>query len=368
MSKDGGALDVLHVLGRLERGGAELRAVELAEYFPRERVRSDFLVLTGREGALDDRVTAAGGRVIKCRLDARFPLAFYRLLRERRYHVVHSHVHYFSGVVLALARAAGVPGRVSHLHTAVVHNRRNTFRRRTQLAFCRSLLHHTATDIVACGEGTMDVAWGPAWRTDPRCRVIYFGVRTDRLRAAQCDRDSTPTIVNVASVQPLKNQTRLIDMLRRIVARVPGVQLRLVGREVGDYGQRVRRAAADAGLADRVRLVGEVAEPMPLMARAHLMILPSLWEGLPCAVLEACALGTPVLASDLPGTRELARHFPLVHLMSLQEDDDAWAAAAERLLKQRTPAARSADSLAASPFGFERSCEAHYQVWSRAHA
>jgi glycosyltransferase involved in cell wall biosynthesis len=368
MSKSDTALDVLHVLGRLERGGAELRAVELAEYFPRERVRSDFLVLTGREGVLDDRVTAAGGRVIKCRLDARFPLAFYQLLRERRYHVVHSHVHYFSGVVLALARAAGVPGRVAHLHTAVVHNRRNTIPRRAQLAFCRALLHQTATDIVACGEGTMDVAWGPDWRTDPRCRVIYFGVRTDRLQAAQCERDSTPTIVNVASVQPLKNQTRLIDMLRRLVARVPGVQLRLVGREVGDYGQRVRRAAAEAGLADRVRLVGEVAEPMPLMASAHLMILPSLWEGLPCAALEACALGTPVLASDLPGTRELARHFPLVHLMSLEEDNDAWAAAAERLLKQRRPAARAADSLAASPFAFERSCEAHYQVWRRAHA
>ena len=362
------ALDVLHVLGRLERGGAELRAVELAEYFPRERVRSDFLVLTGREGVLDERVTAAGGRVIKCSLDARFPLAFYRLLRERRYHVVHSHVHYFSGVVLALARAAGVPGRVAHLHTAVVHNRRNTIRRRAQLAFCRALLHQTATDIVGCGEGTMDVAWGSDWRTDPRCRVIYFGVRTDRLRAAQCERDSTPTIVNVASVQPLKNQARLINMLRRLVARVPGVQLRLVGREVGDYGERVRQAAAQAGLADHVALVGEVAEPMTLMASAHLMILPSLWEGLPCAALEACALGTPVLASDLPGTRELARHFPLVHLMSLEEDDDAWAAAAERLLKQRRPAARGADSLAASPFAFERSCEAHYQVWRRAHA
>jgi glycosyltransferase involved in cell wall biosynthesis len=330
-------------------------------------VRSDFLVLTGREGVLDERVIAAGGRVIKCPLDARFPWRFHRLLRERRYHVVHSHVHYFSGVILALARAAGVPGRVAHLHTAVVHNRRNTLGRRTQLAFCRQLLQYTATDIVACGEGTMEVAWGADWRSDPRCRVIYFGVRSDRLKAARCERDGTPTIVNVASVQPLKNQARLIAMLRRLVARVPGVQLRLVGREVGDYGERVRRAAAQAGLADRVRLVGEVAEPMPLMASAHLMILPSLWEGLPCAALEACALGTPVLASDLPGTRELARHFPLVHLMSLQEDDEAWAAAAERLLKERAPMS-AGDPLASSPFAFDRSCEAHYDVWRRAHA
>jgi glycosyltransferase involved in cell wall biosynthesis len=369
MSRRETGLNVLHVLGRLERGGAELRTVELAEYFSPERVRSDFLVLTGREGALDERVTAAGGRVIKCPLDARFPLAFHRLLRERRYDVVHSHVHYFSGVVLALARAAGIPGRVAHLHTAIVNGRRNTLRRRAQLALTRELLQRNATDIVACGEGAMNVAWRPDWSGDPRCRVIYYGIRGDRLQAARRERGATPTIVNVASVQPLKNQARLIHVLRRLVDRVPDVQLRLVGREVGDYGERVRRAAADVGLTDHVQLVGEVAEPMPLVASAHLMILPSLWEGVPCAVMEACALGTPVLASDLPGTRELARHFPLLQLLSLQEDDETWAAAAERLLKRTmSTSGAEVDSLAASPFAFERFGEACYDVWSRAHA
>jgi glycosyltransferase involved in cell wall biosynthesis len=129
--------------------------------------------------------------------------------------------------------------------------------------------------------------------------------------------------VNVASGQPRKNQARLIELMRRLVRRVPGVQLRLVGHEVGDYGQRVRRAAADAGVADCVSFVGDVPEPMPLMASAHLMVLPSFWEGLPCAVLEACALGTPVLASDLPGTRELAPYFRIC-LMSLHQDDEEW--------------------------------------------
>jgi glycosyltransferase involved in cell wall biosynthesis len=346
-----------------------MRAIELAEYFPPERVRSDFVALTGLDGALDERVRDAGGEVIKCRLDRHFPLAFYRLLDERRYDIVHSHVHYSSGAILAIARAAGVRGRVAHLHTAVVNGRRNTLRRRAQLAICRELLRRNATDIVACGEGAMEVAWSPGWTADPRCRVIYFGVRTDRVRSALRARARTPTVVNVASVQPLKNQVRLIEIMRRLIRRVPGVQLHLVGREVGDYGEKVRRAAVDAGLADRVSLVGEVVEPMPLMASAHLMILPSLWEGLPCAVLEACALGTPVLASDLPGTRELARHFPNLHLISLHEDDEAWAANAERLIHtQAPPAADLTAHLARSPFAFDRSCEAHYEMWSRAHA
>src|SRR5689334_20236801 len=95
-----GSLLVLNVFGQLVRGGAELRAVELAEAVQRDHVRSDFLVLTGLDGVLDDRVRAVGGEVIKCPLNGRFPRAFYRLLRTRRYDVVHSHVHYFSGITL----------------------------------------------------------------------------------------------------------------------------------------------------------------------------------------------------------------------------------------------------------------------------
>jgi glycosyltransferase involved in cell wall biosynthesis len=317
-------------------------------------------------------VRAAGGEVIQCRLGARFPRAFFRLLKDRCYDVVHSHVHYSSGVILALARAAGVRGRVAHLHTAVVNAKRDTLRRRAQLAICRGLLERTATDIIGCGEAAMRVAWRRDWEDDPRCRVIYFGVSTDRLRTASRELAPTPTIVNVASLQPLKNQTRLIEVLRRLVRRVPGVRLSLVGREVGDYGQRVRRAVEAAGLGDNVSLVGEVPEPLPLVSRAHLMIMPSLWEGLPCAALEACAVGTPVLASDLPGTRELARHFPNLHLMSLAEHDDAWASAAERLMAERAAAPGGPGNvnghLEASPFAFERSCDAHYEIWSRARA
>jgi hypothetical protein len=75
-----------------------------------------------------------------------------------------------------------------------------------------------------------------------------------------------------------------------------------------------------------------------------------------------------MLASDLPGTRELARHFPDVHLLSLQEDDEAWADEAVRIINERRAAAGAADRLANSPFIFERSCEALYEVWSHAHA
>lgn len=361
-------LRVLHVFGQMARGGAELRTIELAESFYGERVRSDFLVLSGLDGPLDARVRAAGGEVIKCRVDARFPLRLYRLLRERRYDVVHSHVHYFSGVILTLARLAGTPGRIAHLHTAVVNDKEDTLRRRAQLATCRRLIQSAATDVLAAGEGTMDGAWGPQWKADRRFRVVYSGLPAARLRV-QVKTPETPILTNVASIQPLKNQLRLIAILGRALGDMPDLKLRLVGREVGDYGLRVRRAAAEAGLSDRLELVGEVDEPMPWIAESNLLILPSLWEGLPGAALEACALGIPVLAADLPGTRELARHFPHLSVLSLKEDDEVWAATVVRLSRPGMKTTGDAEErFARSPFTLARSRETHYEIWSRVRA
>ncbi|HSC28242.1 MAG TPA: glycosyltransferase [Vicinamibacterales bacterium] len=362
-------LRVLHVFGRLLRGGAELRTVELAESFGWERVRSDFLVLSGLDGTLDDRVRAAGGEVVKCPLNVRFPTSLFRLLRSRDYDVVHSHVHYFSGVVLAIARLARTPVRVAHFRSAIANDRPDAPWRRAQLAACRWLLHRYATDILAVGEGAMAEAWRSDWRTDPRCRVVYSGIPLERLHGAGAACRRAPTIVNVGSVQPLKNQLRLVGVLQRCVREIPDAELLLVGREIGDYGQQIRRAAGAAGLAQQVHLVGEVDEPAAWIAGASLMVIPSLWEGLPGAALEACALGIPVLAADLPGTRELSRHFPQLTTMAPGAGDEAWAAAAVRLIRRGTASRRDAgEAFARSPFTIARSRETHYEIWSRSRA
>jgi glycosyltransferase involved in cell wall biosynthesis len=356
-------------LGQLERGGAELRTIELAEVCQADRVQSDFVVLSGRDGVLDARVRAAGGAVIKCALSPAFPVKFCALVRRGRYDVVHSHVHYFSGVILAIARIAGVRCRIAQLHTALANDRGDTARRRAQIAACRVLMDRYATDIVAVGEGTMNGAWNRAWSADPRCRVIYNSIRPDRLSSVPDRRADEPTIVCVGSLKPLKNQLRLVGILKRVARKVPGVQLQLIGKEVGDYGDAIRQAAADAGIADLVHVIGEVDEPIEWIARAHLMVLPSLWEGLPCALLEACVTGTPAVVSDLPGTQEIARHFPDVTMLSLQEGDDIWASAMVRALQANVPrAAEAVERFDSSPFAFPRFVNAHVEIWSRSHA
>jgi glycosyltransferase involved in cell wall biosynthesis len=361
-------MKVLHVFQRLDRGGAELRTIELVERLNCTEITSDFLVLSGKSGTLDDRVRCTGGAVVKCRLDWLFLFRLFWILRRSRYDIVHSHVHYFSGVVLAVAWLAGVRGRIAHFRSAVVHDKPRTLRRLVQIAITRTLVDWAATHILSVGEAVMEHAWGPQWRNDGRCRVVHNGIAPQRL-AVERTQPRAPTMVCVGSLQPLKNQLRVVSIFHKCLSRVPEAKLILIGRDVAGYREQILAAVEERRLSRQVDVLGELHNPLAIVASANLMIVASKWEGLPGAALEACALGTPVLASDLPGTREIAKYFPYVRLLPLDQSDDEWAIAALQMMHEGKPTLDAVQVLiSASPFDLERSARQYRDIWTEAAA
>ncbi|MFZ5477958.1 MAG: glycosyltransferase [Myxococcota bacterium] len=352
---------ILHVFGRMNRGGAELRTLELMPALD-PRFRLAFCSLSGLAGDLDARVRELGGTVHPCRLDAAFPLRFRALLRELRPAVVHSHVHLTSGYVLAWAAAAGVRGRVAHLRS-MGDGRPDTAARVARRRVLRALTTRFATRVLAVSEGALDASFGAAWRGDPRFRVLYAGldparfttpVDRDAVRARLGARPGEPVWVHVGSMQAAKNHARLARLFAAFARRRPAARLWLVGRP--------DRAIA-AGLAgERVALLGERDDVPALLAAADLMVFPSVREGLPGAVLEARAAGLPVVASDLPGVEEIARRVSGVCCLSLDAPDEDWLAAAEGALA--APRTAPGEALAGTPFEVAASARAHEAVWA----
>ncbi|MGK4580472.1 glycosyltransferase [Kitasatospora sp. HPMI-4] len=111
-----------------------------------------------------------------------------------------------------------------------------------------------------------------------------------------------PLAVCVGRLCRQKGQDVLLAAWPDVVRRLPEARLALVGGGPD--------AAAVAGLVralpepSRVRLAGDVADPRPWLAAADLVVLPSRWEGMALAPLEAMATGRPVLLTDVPGARE----------------------------------------------------------------
>lgn len=347
---------ILHVFGGMRRGGAEMRTLDVMRWIDRSRYQLHFCALSGLPGELDGDIEALGGQVHRLPLGPLFPLRFRALLRRERFDVVHSHVHYASGYVMRLAAAFGVPIRVTHFRNTSDGNRR-TMARHAQQRILRRWIDRHATHILAVSEGAMRAGWSDDWEHDSRCHVVYNGLDLSRYQGT-ATRDAvrhefglpvaSRLFVHVARMVTQKNHTRVVEIFGEIAAGDAHAYLLLVGRPSVDIERRIRKRIDQLQLHTRVIVAGERNDVPRLLRAANLLLLPSLWEGLPGVVLEASAVGLPVLASDLPGCREIARQCDSVRCLPLAACDQQWAIYARYLARPLISVA-SDDCVPASP-------------------
>jgi glycosyltransferase involved in cell wall biosynthesis len=139
-----------------------------------------------------------------------------------------------------------------------------------------------------------------------RLRYVPWGVDLlDRVREPRAPSEARPIVGFVGRVEPRKNQAAVVEAFARVRRRWPDLSLELVG-PVADhaYADVVRRAIADAGLDDAVRLTGAVADVVPYVRRWCAFVSASHDEGQGLAVLEAMALGVPVVAAATRGIED----------------------------------------------------------------
>jgi glycosyltransferase involved in cell wall biosynthesis len=366
-------IKILHIFGRMDRAGAEMQMVDLLRLLDPERFQFDFCALSGAPGALDEEIRRLGGVVHLLRLDWGFPKRFRRLLRANNYTAVHSHVHLFSGYILRLARAEQAPQRIAQFHTTS-DGKGNGPWRRFRNRILQRLVHTHATDIVGVNRAVLDETFGPGWKNGIHFRTIYNSVD---LRAfdAPADRigvrrefgipDDATLVIHVGRMDPVKNHERLIRIFDRFAARVPDARLLLAGRRMDPVDARLDELVKALGVAGRIIRAGARADVPRLLKASDIMLFPSHREGLPCAVLEAAAAGTPVLASELRGVTEVAAHLPLVRTMLLSHSDEEWAFQAMLLRASETERRASRTAFARSPFSAQAACRCFEQLYSR---
>lgn len=361
---------VLHVLGGMNRGGAETWLMHVLRHVDRRQFHMDFLVHTTDPCVYDDEIRALGSEVIPCLRPSRpwmYARNFRRILREHGpYDVVHSHVHHFSGLVLKLAEAAGVPGRIAHSHNDTSSaDRRTGLLRRAYLTQTAHWIRKHATAGVAASRKAAEALYGKDWQTDPRWSVLHCGVDLDPFREP-VDREAVRAELGIPGDALVvghagrffsqKNHRFLVEIAASLFRREPGARLLLIGD--GPDRAEIEGRVAQRGIADRVIFAGLRPDvPRLMLGAMDVFVMPSLYEGLPLVGIEAQAAGLPCILSDVI-TDELDAGQTLVVRLGLDAEPARWAAAILDAANRRIDARAGVEALTGSTFDIRASAAA----------
>jgi glycosyltransferase involved in cell wall biosynthesis len=145
-----------------------------------------------------------------------------------------------------------------------------------------------------------------------KLHVVFNAVDVERYPAA-IDRDEVRArlgfgpgdhvMTMVGTFKRQKGHRYLVEAAARVIPRYPRLHLLLVGD--GTLADETRERIEASGLAGRVHLVGTRSDVPQLLAASDSFVLPSLWEGLPVALVEAMASRLPVIATEVSGTSQV---------------------------------------------------------------
>jgi glycosyltransferase involved in cell wall biosynthesis len=304
-------IKILHCLGTLDPGGVETWLLHVLKAIDTKRFQFDFCTFGRHAGLFAPEVEKLGARVLRCPLSKnlwKFGTCFRRILRQGQYDVVHSHVHFFSGAILRWAQAERVPVRIAHSHNS--HDGKSrTASRRAYRSLMRRLLRDYATHGLAASRLAAEDVFLD-WRNDPRIAILHYGIDLQRFHGS-IDSDSSRkkiglppgarVIGHVGNFVPAKNHSFLLDLASQVKKRRPDIHFLLIGD--GSLRASVEARALTMGLQGIIHFLGTRTDvPELLRSCVDAFVFPSLWEGLPIAVLEAQAAGLPcVISKDITG-------------------------------------------------------------------
>ena len=184
-----------------------------------------------------------------------------------------------------------------------------------------------------------------------RVHVVYNGIDATCFRAAashpllaRLKSEGRRIVLNVGRLTPVKNQRLFLRVSRRLQQRFTDLVFVLCGD--GPLRGPLESYAAELGLADACRFLGQQKDIAPVLAAADLLIQTSDHEGLPNAVMEAMATSVPVVVTAAGGTEELIADGASGLIVPVG-DEAALAAAAGKVLSDPRLAGRLAEAASA---------------------
>ena len=326
---------VLHVIGIMNRGGAETMIMNLYRNTDREKVQFDFVENTQETGIYEKEILSLGGRVFHC---PKFNGNVFSYMKwwdaffdehKDEYAFVHGHIGSTAAMYLYSAKKHGIK-TIAHSH--------NTYEKHfsfNQLEYqCLSYpVRFIADYFFACSKEAGISRYG----NKTSFRIIRNAIDTQQFKYKKAEEEllqelkissDVSVFGHVGRFDKQKNHSFLLKIFKTICETDHNAVLLLAGD--GPMRAEIEKEAVELGIKDHVRFLG-VREDIPdLLNCMDVMIFPSVYEGLPVTLVEAQCSGLRCLVSDAVSD-EIVLVKDLITFMSLDQSEEEWARKAEEL-------------------------------------
>jgi len=303
-------IKVLHLLVTMPVGGAEDLVAAMVKGLDPNRFQA-VAALIGPPGPVGQELAAAGYPVVSLGLDLRrtsfwgLVAGVRRLLKEVRPDLLHTHLYHpnLYGRLAALGLGFPVVAAVHNSYTRVKFHRR-----------VWNFLLARVTDRVLVGSPQV---WADVrrydWVPESRLLLLPYGIPLADLEPP-LSRDEARGYLKVSGfvigavgrLVEQKGHAHLLEALPGLTREIPDLTVLLVGD--GHRRAALKSQARDLRVEGKVRFLGTRRDLAEIFRALDLFVQPSLWEGLPLALLKAMGAGLPVVATRVSGVVEVIRH------------------------------------------------------------
>lgn len=290
---------VVQIVTSPDGGGAERLVRELTQRLPEHGIECSAIYFCNPRGVeLSPREVSLGLRTPRSFLAVpRLRRCLRELTGNGERVVLHSHLTW----PLYYAALAGRGGNVAHVYTE--HNTHNKRRERPWLRPLERWAYRRFERVVCISDGTKAALgdWLDDSALSARMTTIVNGSRMLPMMVRKKECGGACRLVSVGSLSPQKG----FDVALRAVAQLGDrvASYTIVGE--GPERDRLEALVGDLGLQEKVRLPGYCDEVTSYLHEADLGVIPSRWEGFGLVAVEALSTGLPLVASDVPGLREV---------------------------------------------------------------
>lgn len=329
---------ILQIVSCLELGGTEAFIMNNYRALDRSKYQFDFAVFVEKDYPYLDEISKLGGNVYflgtpSLKNAHKFIKRFKEVVDEGGpYVAVHSHVNIDNAIPLYAAHLCNIPIRVSHSHDT--SGKDVKLIKQLWVSFKTNLIKKYATAFLGCSKEAGEYLYGEKFFSKKGIVIpngiavkSFFDERASAVKALKEEftiNENCPLVIgNISRFEEKKNSLFTVNVFGKILNVIPEAVL-IMGGSDGGLLEECKSQVEKLGIEKSVRFIGKRTDVPACLKLFDIYLFPSLFEGLPIALLEAQASGCFCVASD-GVSPEVDRGLNSVHFISLKKNETEWA-------------------------------------------